>query len=321
MKRKQVYRISIIIISLFVIIAAVYGHYKLTITENNTQPSLEELNNLYNECLKNENIETLEIYNKKQEIDQSIHDNNYLVSVKYEDLSSSFDYEYNANIAYYGASLIKLLDAIYLINKAIANEIDLDTETVVYTKNYKHSYSAGLETRKYGEAITLRDLIRYAISVSDNSAHFMLMDYIGYNTLQEYGRNLGAKVVLYGYDLFGYQIVDDTNIYLKEAYRIITENAEYGPFLKEIMDNNDRNSLSLDNVKIYHKYGAYGMNYHDIGLSLDEEYPYAISIFTLHEDRDYFEVVQSIHQKIWELHNMFIDTKKQVCSNKVYRAK
>ena len=84
------------------------------------------------------------------------------------------------------------------------------------------------------------------------------------------------------------------------------------------MDNNERNAFNTEDVHIYHKYGSYGSNYHDIGLNLDDPHPYAISILTLHENRNYEEVVQNIHAKIRELHNEFYLQRENFCHSKIY---
>lgn len=280
---------------------------------NNKQKEYDScINKSFSEEDINENIT-----NKIQEIDRFIIDHNYKVSVYYEDLTIGFNYKYNADSVYYGCSLIKLVDALYLIDKAIAGEINLDTEYVTYESKHKMAYSSGMKSHNIGEAISLRELITYAISLSDNSAHLMLIDYIGFSNLKQYGLNLGAKVILTGGDLFGNQTAEDTNIYLKKAYQIITENKEYGTFLKSIMDNNERNAFNTDDIKIYHKYGSYSYNYHDIGLSLDGR-PYAISIFTLHEKSNYLEVVQGIHSKIRELHDLFYENRENICKTQIY---
>lgn len=274
----------------------------------------------YNTCLNasyTDNELTDEIKLLKEDIDNYIVDNNFKTSVYYEDITTGFTYTYNASTVYYGCSLIKLVDALYLIEKATNGEIDLDNEKIVYTKNYKVDYSSGMATRTIGEEVSLRDLITYAISVSDNTAHLMLIDYIGFNNLKEYGESLGAKVILTGGDKYGNQTAEDTNIYLKEAYKIITENQEYGEFLKNIMDNDERNAFNTEDIKIYHKYGSYGSNFHDIGLSLEER-PYAISIFTLHENSNYQEVIQGIHAKVRVLHNAFYEQRKTSCYKEVY---
>ncbi len=276
----------------------------------------------YNTCINKpfeETELTEELASLKQAINRTINNNQYKVSVYYEDLTTGFTYTYKPQTVYYGASLIKLVDALYLINKAIDGSIDLDTETIVYTTEYKKAFSSGMKTHNYGEAISLRNLISYAISVSDNSAHIMLYDYIGRENLKAYGQSLGAKNILTsGTDKFGNQTAEDTNLYLKEAYRIIKENEEFGPFLKGIMDNNVRNSFNTDTIKIYHKYGACDpYYYHDIGLNLGS-HPYAISILTLHENSNYKEVVQTIHEKIIELQNLFYATRENNCHLEVY---
>lgn len=237
-------------------------------------------NKQYEICLSQPFIDS-EITNtillKKQEIDSLINNNNYSVSVVYEDLTTNYSYTYKPTKVYYGASLIKLVDAIYLINQASKNIIDLDDEKILYESKYKRLYSSGMEKRSIGENVSLRDLITYAISVSDNTAHIMLIDYIGFDQLKKYGKSLGAKNILVGKDLFGSQSAEDTNLYLKEAYRLIKDNDEYGPFLKNIMDNNWNNAFNNDKFKIYHKYGNYENYFHDIGLNLSEN-PYVESI-------------------------------------------
>ncbi len=274
----------------------------------------------YQKCLTKTFTEeelTESLKTEANEITKYITKNNYQVSVLFEDLTTHYQYSYQPSKVYYGCSLIKIVDALYLINKAIAGEIDLDKETVTYLAKYKVGYSSGMAKRTIGEKVTLRDLITYAITVSDNTAHLMLIDYIGFSNLKAYGESLGAKVILTGGDNFGNQTAEDTTIYLKEAYKIITENEEYGPFLKSIMDNNVRNAYNTDTIKIYHKYGSYANYYHDIGLSLEQR-PYAISILTLHENSGYKQIIQSIHEKIRTLQTNFYKNRETVCHNEIY---
>lgn len=151
---------------------------------------------------------------------------NYYASVGYYDVLTGFSYNYKNDVVYYGASLIKIVDALYLINEAIDGKIDLDKEMMMYTSKYKCDYSTGMEKKNYGDMVSLRELITYAITYSDNSAHEMLYDYIGRDNLKNYGNSLGAKYIMTGGDHYGNQTVDDTMLYLKEAYNIIINNEE-----------------------------------------------------------------------------------------------
>lgn len=186
---------------------------------------------LYNDCLKkkfsNSDISP-SIKILMDDIDSTIKNNNYNVSILYEDINIGYTYSYDANKVFYGCSVVKIVDALYLINEAANNKIDLDTESVTYTKKFEKDYSKGLKDVEFGTKVSLRDLIRYDISVSDNSAHFMLVNYIGKNNLKKYAQELGAKQI-FSKDLYGNQTATDTNIYLKEAYRIINEDKIYGP--------------------------------------------------------------------------------------------
>jgi len=142
---------------------------------------------------------------------------------------------------------------------------------------------------------------------------------IGFNNLKAYGTSLGGKVILTGGDKFGNQTVEDTNIYLKEAYRIINKDKEYGPFLLEIMNNNDHNAFNKEGINIYHKYGSWDINFHDIGLNLEGS-PYAISVFTTHGFSNYKEVIQDIHDAVRKLNDTFVKYRENKCYEEIYNS-
>lgn len=269
----------------------------------------------YNKCLAKE-VEVTEVTDDiiklQNELDLML--KKYNVAVYYEDLVSGFDFKYNEEEVVYGASLIKLVDALYLYD----NAVDLN-DTIVYESKYIKSSSKGMDTRNIGEAISLRDLMNYALSVSDNTAHVMLVDYIGYNTLRDYGRSLGATAILTGVggEKYGNQTASDTNIYLKRAYKIMTE-FNNGELLRDFMSNDYQNHLFLDNERdIAHKYGSYNNYFHNIGIVFNEN-PYAISILTLHGNSNYKEIIKNIHRKINEMHITFRNNRKANCYKLAY---
>ena len=133
----------------------------------------------------------------------------------------------NETISFYGASLIKVLDATYLIRKALAGEIDLKTETVTYEARHKRDYSLGMDNHTIGEQISLETLIGYALSVSDNAAHEMLYEYIGVNNLRTYASSLGITITANSVEHFGYLNADYTHKILEEVYDIILMDNSY----------------------------------------------------------------------------------------------
>lgn len=317
--------VLIAVVLLSISLTMIFFKYVIILNNNNLKKSLtnsdvvkEDKSVLYNNCLKKEfSVEeiTEEISIIQNELNSML--KKYNVFVYYEDLNSGFTYKYNENKKVYGASLIKIVDALYLYD----NGIDLDN-TMVYKSKYITTYRKKMISRKIGEEITLRDLMDYALSVSDNSAHLMLLDYIGYNNLKNYGNSLGATSIFSGSsnEKYGYQTASDTNIYLKRAYEIITNKEKYpeGNLLREYMSNDYRNCLILDNEKdIAHKYGYYSNYFHDVGIVFDEN-PYTISILTIHGNGNYKNIINNIHKKINEMHIIFRNNRENNCYTEIY---
>ncbi len=275
----------------------------------------------YNNCLNTPNPKEEHLEELTTKIDETTEyiENNYKTSVKYEDLTYGYTYTYNEEPSYYAASTIKLVDALYLYTKAANGEVNLN-DTMTYTKDYKANASKFMSTLPYGSKVSIRTLIKYAIEVSDNSAHLMLIDYIGYNNLKEYGKSLGATYTLSGTDKFGYISVNDALIYLDTLNEFINNNDELGQELQSFLLKAEQNDLALPDLEIEaaHKYGEYGSVYHDIGIVYDS-HPYAIAILTNEGQSRYFESkVKDINKHIYELHQAFYTNHEQVCHLKVY---
>lgn len=206
----------------------------------------------------------------KYELTSYIKNKGYNVSVGYKNINTGYTYSYNASKLYYGASLIKTLDALYVYEK-----MELTDE--------------------------LRTLVKNAISVSSNSAHQKLITKIGFNNLKSYGVSLGANNTLKGSDDFGYTTVNDQMAVLSYLYNFVNSN-ELGNELKQYFINDYFNYLLFsDSPVIMHKYGYYGSYFHDVGIVLDDE-PYFIVILSLEGKSDFASIIQDLSKKIYELH-------------------
>ena len=275
---------------------------------------------LYEECLKrplNDNDKTGEILLAEEELTNYLK-KNYSTSVLYEDLSLGFSYSYNPDVVYYAASTIKSLDALYIYTKAAAGELDLD-ETMTYSKKYKWNSSKEMSKYSYGDKVSFRNLVKYAITVSDNTAHQMLVAYIGRGKLKEFGNSLGAENTLVGSDNFGNISVTDAIIYMKAINEFINNNDELGAELKSYFVQADQNGLKFEDLGIEaaHKYGEYSYFYHDIGIVYDEN-PYVIAILTHEGNDDFLEIVKDINKHVYELHKAYNTNRENVCHLEVY---
>ena len=274
---------------------------------------------LYNECLdrKFSNFDLTEkVVNAQNELTNYIK-NNYNASVSYFDFTYGFSYDYNQDNVYYAASTTKSLVALYIYTQAAEGKINLD-DTITYLSKYKVSYSAGVSKHKIGSKIKIRDLVKYSVIYSDNSAHQMLVSYIGRGKLKEFGKNLGAKNTLNGGDNFGNISSADGIIYMNAVNNFIENNGELGEELKKFFVSSQQNEISVNNLDVAHKYGLYKNYYHNMGIVYDEK-PYVVSIMTLHGNKKNKEkVISDLSNKVYELHNLFKVNREEVCNLEVY---
>lgn len=217
-------------------------------------------------------INTERINNYIEELNSFL--NQYEVSVLYYNMNNAYTYKYRENVIYYGASLIKVVDALYVYeNMELTNE--------------------------------LKTLVSLAIMKSDNLAHQKLVEKIGFTNLKSYGEQLGAQNILTNgrNDIYGLATIDDELIYLKHLYNFLFNDVNNEKEkLKSYFINNYFNYLDFSNAPlILHKYGYYGTYYHDMGIFLDKN-PYIVVILT--KESPNFSLVTEISQKIFELHKL-----------------
>ena len=114
--------------------------------------------------VQSDNTEVVVPATSSDSIADYISEHGYDVSVGYYNLVTGRQYLYQADKKYYGASLIKTLDSIYLYDKGMVDD-------------------------------NLKYYIDRAISVSDNNAHLYLVNYIGKDNLKNYGIALGHQTL------------------------------------------------------------------------------------------------------------------------------
>ena len=267
----------------------------------------------YDNCVKEgiteENFNQKTISSKNELMSYLNYNNIYYY---YQDKDYGYEIKRKETESLYGASLIKLSTALYLID----NDVDL-SEEVTYLAKYKSAYSKGMQNHRIGDKVSLGELMKYSITYSDNTAHHMILSYIGKTKLKEYSKTLGAKVLLDGWDDFGNQTAEDMNIYLNRAYELFTEK-ENGKLLKEYMNNTDTNALNLnDNVTFMHKYGSYNIYFHDVGI-YNGNHPYNVSVLTTKTEAKGPSYVNKVSELTYNFHNAYYENIDSYCNNLVY---
>lgn len=203
-------------------------------------------------------------------IEKYIKSNKYNVSVGYYNLVTGKTYYYNRDKKYYGASLIKVLDALYLFDK---NKV----------------------TNK------LKPYIKSSLIYSNNDTHHYLVNEIGKNNLRKYGLSLGAKYTLNSGDSYGDTTVDDQIAYYKKLYELVKD--DKNKELKEWMISSNCNYIMFDGSApdALSKYGRWKINFHNAGLVLDKE-PYIVVILTHEGNSDYYNIIRNIAKNVYKYH-------------------
>ncbi len=229
----------------------------------------------------------------------------------FEDVKNQYSFSLRENDSYYGASVIKLLDALYLIHEAMEGRINL-SDTILLSSHHIVDYSLKMEKYEVGDAISLEDLIDYAISVSDNTAHEMLYEYIGTQNLKDYASSIGVTLTISDTEHYGYMTAFDGYQILKEVYRILSLNNSYSVLLRRSMNNAYYNALNFQDVFFLHKYGLTEEFYNEIGI-YDNENPYLLSLFTTYAYEDYPFIVNEFSKSVYDIYASNLKEKKEYC--------
>lgn len=212
------------------------------------------------------------------------------VSVYYEDLESGRSYGCGEKLSYYSASLIKapyiyaLLCEFAAARERTAEGGDLGiydwNRTVTLTDAMKRNGSGTIKSMPAGTQFTVKELMQYAIEVSDNTAFHCLKTTYGYDFFFEKAKELGVNSVYEG--SFDTLNAEDACIFLRAIYEFAEENDTEGQFLLESMKKANYTVIipqAAEGTETAHKYGWDSKAYHDMAIVFDKR-PYIICVMT-----------------------------------------
>lgn len=189
-----------------------------------------------------------------EDLENYIQAHGWDISFGYVSLTSDKNYTYQGDKIYYGASLVKTVDAMYAY------------------ENF--SPDAGLQS-----------LVRNAITYSDNSAHIALVSRFGKENLKTYAENIGMNYhlkgsVIYGdTDMFCDTTINDQLAAWQHLWELINNNPR-GEELKWYFINNFWDNLSFSGSPTHmYKNGLYANNYHEVGIMFAEN-PYIVAFLS-----------------------------------------
>lgn len=264
----------------------------------------------YEECMK-------QPY-RMESLDQEFNDlfasyQNLDLGIYFTEINNDYSYSLNPNKGYYSGCVVKLFSVIYLVEKARAGELDLHS-TLTYLPEDKHAFSDMTDKHNFYDKIPIIDLIRYMLTISDNSAYFIIVRNFGAQTFNDYFRDK-YNVSLHFTNKHPFESNYTAalgNRSLELLYEVLKTDDEASKVIREAMSNEVENTLNFDDVKFLHKYGEYDVWHNDIGI-YDTDNPYLISILTTRAYTDYKTMIPKVNKDIYTIYKKNLDSKEQYC--------
>lgn len=146
------------------------------------------------------------------------------------------------------------------------------------TEEDKKQGSGVIKDMELPKEFSIKELIKYSLQNSDNTAYLKLVSFIGKEKLIQYGKSLGAQHTLEGKDNFGLINCTDLAIYWKKMDELLKKAEEIKewllyPTIQIIKEK------SLYKIPFFRKYGAYGISFHEGGIVRDTK-PYLLIVLT-----------------------------------------
>ncbi len=254
----------------------------------------------------------------KQEISQLLQGESFRYSVVVEDLRfPSLKYSVNSDEKFIAASLIKLPILAAALNAVAEEKISLKDKIVVKTADITGG-SGKLKTEKLPKELTFRGLLKFMISISDNTATNKVVEFLGFDYLNGYFQGLGLKNTVLKRKMMdfrkrrkgieNYTSSQDIALILKEIYNKKLVNKKLSNFALELLKEqivNDRLPRYLpEEIEVAHKTGLEKGVIHDSGIVFTPEGDYIICVLFANV-KDYRKAKKTIAQISLLTYNLY----------------
>lgn len=204
------------------------------------------------------------------------------VGVYVTDLPTGRTASINPNAQFYGASTLKVPIAMAVLKQVDEGRLSLDDRIAYREEDFQAGAGSLQATIKPGDRISVRELLRLMITISDNIARNMLERHVGSDYVREYMTELGATPpydpvtrLVTPYGMNNVLIALDTNRsgLSDESTKLLLE------WMKSTTLRRISAKLPEEQVFVAHKTGSWPGEFHDFGLVYAPDRSHAISIF------------------------------------------
>lgn len=201
-----------------------------------------------------------------------------VISFAYMNMDTGAACTYRTDVSYGCCSTVKAP----FCKNLLESGIDLDEEVPI---DVKWDYDGGtVASMEYGSSLTARELIRYAITESDNTAYYNLVNYYGYGGFNNMNYELGVNYDLGTTWIFNYCTANDLLKQYIDVYNY-AEKSKRGQWLVKLMTKTELETQITaqlgDKYTVAHKYGSdWDQNcYHDCAIVYADS-PFILIIMT-----------------------------------------
>lgn len=201
------------------------------------------------------------------------------VAVYYKNIQTGFTYAFNPNRVFFGASVPKLYNALYVYTLAERGYISLDT---VYTYTWADFWggTGAIRHMPIGSRLTTRQLLGHSVIDSDNVAFGMLVrEYApAHFSYRDFVREIGANPSFIISKTEKNITARDAAIWAYAIYRYMESDGRYAHLLKEDLMNTAVRFIQAD-YPVAQKYGWYRQWFHDLAIVYADS-PYILIILS-----------------------------------------
>lgn len=233
----------------------------------------------------------------------------------YKDLYTGFTVSYNANQNIFAASTIKAPTDLYIYEMASEGKVNLDEE-LTYTSNYYNPKTGLLKHNAFNTKYTVRKLLEYSTTHSDNAAHNMLTDKFGRKNMLQFWKEKGTTAIFTQNTNWGVTNAHDATIYMDELYRFYKSNEEYGSeIMKNFTNAYPKFIKGKNDYIVANKSGWGGSAIHDVSIIFAENPYIVVALSNWGATYNYNAYFNKVNDLAYELHSVYWKYKMERCSS------
>lgn len=234
------------------------------------------------------------------------------MSIYFYDVETGYEMTVNSGVHYPVASVVKIPYCTMIYEKITAGEIDPELVLTYEKRHYFHG--TGLVNKgNYGDTYTVMQLLKLAITESDNTAYEMLKDLVSWDDFTAYCQNAGYT---HEEDLRSKKqklCLESAGASGRLLANFLRSESEFVDAYKYDLTHT-KNKMITSTYTVYRKYGWTNFAFHDVAY-IDAPHPYVLVILSNieGEERPDYTLFANVSMLIEEYSQNRGDTSAEIC--------